>query len=133
MWPGSPRSKWAELLSKLFKGLLHCFPSWCYCLQRGCNQHCHPPHQNHHHIQSSSPFFVIKDYFPDDFFLSNMRLIIHFHATLVPTEIKFLILFSAAAHENSTQPAVGMKNVKRITTSFLEVAPRRFVRGWRLF
>ena len=56
------------IIVQTFQRLLHCFPSWCYCFQRGCNQHWYPPHQNHHHIQSSSPLFVIKDYFPDDFF-----------------------------------------------------------------
>ena len=87
-----------------FQRLLHCFPSWCYCLQRGCNQHCHPPHQNHHHIQSSSPFFV-KDYFPDDFFIEYAFDHSFPCDSCSPAEIKFLILFSAAAHENSTQPA----------------------------
>ena len=42
------------IIVQTFQRLLHCFPSWCYCLQRGCNQHCHPPHQNHHNTQSSS-------------------------------------------------------------------------------
>ena len=58
-----------------------------------------------------------------------MRLIIHFHATLVPTEIKFLILFSAAAHENSTQPAVGMEKRQEDYNQFFGGGSWEFCKG----
>ena len=29
------------IIVQTFQRPLHCFPSCCYCLQRGCNQHCH--------------------------------------------------------------------------------------------
>ena len=133
MWPGSPRSKWAELLSKLFKGSYIVFHLGVIVYKEDAiNTATHltkttttsnqVPLSLSSKIISQMIFFI--EYAFDHSFPSD---------SCFPTEIKFLILFSAAAHENSTQPAVGMKNVKRITNSFLEVAPRSFVRGWRLF
>ena len=100
-----------------FQRLLHCFPSWCYCLQRGCNQHCHPPHQNHH-IQSSSPFFV-KDYFADYFFLLNMRLIIHFHPTLaLPQRSSFSFCFLPPLTRTQLNQQLAWKTSRGLQTVF---------------
>ena len=131
MWPGSPRSKWAELLSKLFKGCYIVFHLGVIVYKEDAiNTATHltkttttsNPLSLSSKIISQMTFFI--EYAFDHSFPCD---------SCSPTEIKLLILFSAAAHENSTQPAVGMKNVKRIKNSFLEVAPGSFVRGWRLF